>query len=189
MERVSIDDVKPDTFDDDVDRRGLSAPLGATGVAINRYRIPPGEGFPGGLHAHMDQEEVFVVIDGVATFETMDGEVTVGEREAIRFAPGEFQSGRNESDGDLVALALGAPRDSEDVRIPVECPDCGHGDMRPEAGEDGPTLVCPACGTERVPRACPECGRDGMRVALGEGIRTVVVCPDCGAEVETPFDG
>jgi len=55
----------------------------------------------------------------------MDGEVTVSEGEVIRFAPGEFQSGKNDSDGEVVAFAMGAPRDSEDVRVPQDCPECG----------------------------------------------------------------
>ncbi len=199
MERVSTDDAERDAR---VDRHGLSNPLGTIDVAVNRYRLAPGEGFPGGLHAHVDQEEVFYVVEGEATFETLAwwsdadrssgepaserGEVTVGEGEAIRFAPGEFQSGRNDSDGDLVALAIGAPRDSEDVRIPLACPECGRGDVRLETGGDEPKLVCPDCGDARVPGACPECGHEDLRVALGEGGRTVVVCQDCGAEFEDP---
>jgi len=125
MRKVTIDDLEPDVLGEGSDRRGLSDPLGTTDVAINHYRLGPGEGFPAGLHAHMDQEEVFLVLDGEASFETMDGEVTVGSGEAIRFSPGEFQSGRNASGSELTAVAIGAPRETEDVRIPVDCPDCG----------------------------------------------------------------
>ena len=148
MEKVSIDDVEPDAFGSDVDRRGLSAPLGTTDLALNRYRLDPGERFSGGMHAHMDQEEVFVIVEGEATFETMDGEVTVGEAEVIRFAPGEFQSGKNDSDGEVVAFAMGAPRDSEDVRLPQNCPECGHDNVRAIPGDDGFDLQCPECGAE-----------------------------------------
>ncbi|MEZ3163278.1 cupin domain-containing protein [Halorubrum sp. RMP-47] len=148
MERISIDEVEPSALGSDVDRRGLSDPLGATDVALNRYRLDPGERFSGGLHAHMDQEEIFVVVDGEATFETLDGDVRVGAGEAIRFAPGEFQSGKNDGDEAVVAFALGAPRDSEDVRIPQECPECGHEDMRAVPSDDGFDLECPECGAE-----------------------------------------
>ena len=148
MEKVSIDDVTPRAFGSDVDRRRLSDPLGTSEFAINRYRLAPGERLSGGLHAHMDQEEVFVVVDGEATFETMDGEVTVGSGEAIRFAPGEYQSGKNDTEEELVAFAMGAPRDSEDVRIPEECPECGHGNMRAIPADDGFDLQCPECGAE-----------------------------------------
>ncbi|RLM62994.1 cupin domain-containing protein [Halorubrum sp. Atlit-26R] len=148
MEHISIDEVEPSAFGGDVDRRGLTEPLGASDVAINRYRLAPGERFSQGLHAHMDQEEIFVIVEGDATFETMDGDVTVGAGEAIRFAPGEFQSGKNDGDEAIVAFALGAPRDSEDVRIPQECPECGHDNMRAIPGDDGFTLRCPECSAE-----------------------------------------
>ena len=148
MEKVSIGDVEPNAFGSDIDRRGLSDPLGTADLALNRYRLDPGERFSGGMHAHMDQEEVFVIVEGEATFETMDGEITVGEAEAIRFAPGEFQSGKNDSDGEVVAFAMGAPRDSEDVRIPQNCPECGHDNVRAIPSDDGFDLQCPECGAE-----------------------------------------
>lgn len=203
MELVSIEEREASTAAD-IDRCGLSDPLDTTDVAINQYRLAPGDGFPGGLHAHMDQEEVFVVIEGKATFETYapsvkpeeTGEITVGSGEAIRFAPGEYHSGRNEADDDLVALAIGAPRNSEDVRIPVVCPDCDHENMRLETGtgEDRLTFACPDCKGERVPKPCPECGHDDLRVTLGEGtqiktktqIKPIVVCLGCGVEFEQP---
>ncbi|WP_132059524.1 cupin domain-containing protein [Halorussus amylolyticus] len=198
MEKHSPDDAEPDALGDESHRHRLSDALGTTDLALNRYRIAPGEGFPSGLHAHADQEEVFVVVEGEATFETLarrdDGavanegrEITVGPGEAIRFSPGEFQSGRNDADGDLVAFALGAPRESDDVRIPVTCPECGNGEMRLDAGGDGPTFVCPDCSAERVPGGCPDCGSE-MYVALGATSRPVVVCDSCGVELEAaPF--
>ena len=148
MEKAAIEDVEPDAFGSDIDRRGLAEPLGTSDVAINRYRLEPGERFSGGLHAHMDQEEVFIVTEGEAAFETMDGEVPVEAGEAIRFAPGEFQSGKNAGDDTLLAFALGAPRESQDVRIPRECPECGHENVRALPAEEGFDLVCPECETE-----------------------------------------
>lgn len=189
MESVLIDDVEPSDLGSEVARRGLSDPLDTTDVAINHYRIASGERFPGGLHAHMDQEEVFLVIEGEATYETMDGEIVVEEGEAIRFAPGEFQSGKNDSDSELVVFALGAPRDSEDTRIPVACPECNHEDMRLVVHEDGSAFVCPDCSAERIPQGCPECDCDEMRVVLNEETKPVISCPECGIERERPsFD-
>ena len=46
----------------DIDRRGLSDPLDTDDVAINRYRLEPDERFTSAIHTHMDQEEVFVVV-------------------------------------------------------------------------------------------------------------------------------
>ncbi|WP_265108958.1 cupin domain-containing protein [Halosolutus halophilus] len=161
MEHVSIDEIDPEPYENawQSDRRALSDPLNATNLAITRYALEPGERFSGSVHAHADQEEVFVVLEGTATFETRAGDVTVEKDEAIRFAPGEFQSGYNDGEADLVALAIGAPRETEDVRIDripvlddrdVACPDCGHDSMRiPDESDSG--LVCPACGAELDP--------------------------------------
>ncbi|MFD1562525.1 cupin domain-containing protein [Haloarchaeobius amylolyticus] len=148
MEKASIDDVEPNAFGRDIDCRGLSEPLGTTDFSINYFCLEPGEGFSNTMHTHMDQEEVFVVVEGEATFTTMDDEVVVGEGEAIRFAPGEYQTGTNETDDPVVAYAMGAPRDSEDVRVPRDCPECANGNMRAVPGDDGFTLVCPECGAE-----------------------------------------
>ncbi|WP_049921839.1 cupin domain-containing protein [Halopiger djelfimassiliensis] len=155
MERISIDDVDPEPYDDELhsDRRDLGDALGAAHVAVVRYALGPGERLSGAVHAHADQEELFVVLEGTATFETGDGEITVDEDEAIRFAPGEFQSGWNDANGRLVVLALGAPRGSDDVRV---------------------TRI-PVLDDRTV--ACPECDHDHMRIADGSGL----VCPDCGA--------
>lgn len=148
MEKVSIENVEPAAMGSDVDRRGLSEPLGTEDLAINQYRLDPGERFSQGLHTHMDQEEVFVVVEGEATFETRDGEVEVAAGEAVRFAPGDYQSGKNDGDEQLLALALGAPRGSRDVRVPETCPECGNDNMQAVPGDDGFTLVCPECDAE-----------------------------------------
>lgn len=188
MDRVSLDEVSADDVGGGGSRRSLSAALSASDVAINHYRFPPGTGFPGGLHAHADQEEVFVVLAGAATFETLAGEVGVRAGEVIRFPPGEFQSGRNDADADadLVALAVGAPRESEDVRLPFPCPDCGDGDLRLVTGGDGVTFECPGCGAGHVPGPCPDCGGTDLAATLDEVEDPVVRCRDCGAAFERP---
>ena len=158
MEKISIDDIDPGTFDTEIhgDRRSLSDPLDTSDIAITYYVLEPGERFSGSVHTHMDQEEVFLIIRGTATFELREGEIRVSKNEAIRFAPGEFQSGKNDSNSEVIAFALGAPRDSEDVRVSripvldnrvVACPECSHADMQ-IASKGG--LVCPECGAELV---------------------------------------
>jgi len=186
MDKVTVSDVEPTALSEESHRRELSAPLGTANVAINRYRLAPGEGFPGGLHTHLDQEEVFVVVDGEATFETMNGTVTIGQREAIRFAPGEFQSGRNDSDGELVAFAIGAPRGTRETCIPADCPDCEHRTLGLDTTGDRLTMVCPACDSEHVPEDCPECGHDVLYTTVGEENDPIVVCEGCRAEFENP---
>jgi len=47
--------------------------------------------------------------------------VTVSPGETVRFEPGEHQSGKNDADTDAVVLALGAPRDTNELLIPIVC--------------------------------------------------------------------
>ncbi|MFC6785645.1 cupin domain-containing protein [Halobaculum halobium] len=162
--------------------------LGTEHVAVNRYRIPPGGRLPSGLHAHTDQEEVFVVVAGAARFETLDGDVHVDTGEATRFAPGEYQRGENAGDSDLVVLAIGAPRDSDDVRVPATCPECGSVGLRLDTDGDL-TFECPECGAAHVPTPCPDCESDGLGFATDDRNEPVVECDDCGARfADAPLD-
>ncbi len=132
-------------------KRPLGRALGLEHAALNYYELAPGESFAFGYHRHADQEEVFVVQRGTATFETEDGPVEVGGGEAVRFAPGEWQRGVNEGDERVVALALGAPADSGETEILRDCGDCGERTAQSvEPVDDGAALVtvCEDCGAE-----------------------------------------
>lgn len=179
MQRVAIDDVGPHPRLD-ADRRDLTDPLDTDGLALNRFTLAPGE-WCSGLHCHEDQEEVYVVFDGSLTVETLDGESTLGADEAVRFAPGEYHAGRNDGDERVRLLALGAPRDTEAIRIPLACPDCGQIGLRPGMGDDGPVLGCPDCLGE-TSAVCGDCGSAEMRATVPQGRdRPAGVCQDCGA--------
>lgn len=185
MERLPIELADPTSLGA-CTRHELGEALGTTAVAINFYRIEPGGGLPAGLHAHFDQEEVFIVLAGTAVFETFDGAVTLGAGEAIRFAPGEFQSGRNPGETAVELLALGAPKDTEDIRIPCSCPECTAPSLRLSFG-DQLTFVCPECAASRVPADCPSCDSPALQIhAAGDGTDTETVCQDCGATYEEP---
>jgi uncharacterized cupin superfamily protein len=152
MERTRIDDI--DSWMSPADsKRSLSKALGADHLALNHYELAPGDAFGFGYHRHADQEELFYIMAGEATFETEDGDVVVGAGEAIRFAPGEWQLGRNDGEERVVALAIGAPADSGETEILRDCPDCGQRQpIRIEATDDRDALVgiCEVCGAETV---------------------------------------
>ncbi|SFS52300.1 cupin domain-containing protein [Halostagnicola kamekurae] len=129
MEKVEIDEVdnEPNPMAAQSVRRPVSDALGTTDFAMNYFELEPGESFSGGYHTHHDQEEVFYVLEGTATFETENGPLTVDAGELVRFAPGEFQQGTNEGDDPLVGWALGAPDSShnwEDIESVVYCRAC-----------------------------------------------------------------
>jgi len=190
MEKTSIDDIDSDEFGDS-ERRRVAERVGADEMAINHYRVAPGEGLPAGLHAHMDQEEVFIVLAGTARFETLDGEISVEDGEIIRFAPGEYQSGFNGGTEQLEILALGAPKDSEDVRLPIECLNCSHDNLRFDFSDGEMTFVCPDCDSEFTPEPCPDCGSENLQVTLIDDVessdpQTGVQCENCDAVFDSP---
>jgi uncharacterized cupin superfamily protein len=155
---VALDSLAPDTGRAGIVRR-LDDVLGTTGLALAHYRLAPGERFSRSLHTHRDQSELFVVLDGTATFEwrpTADATsetVTVGAEGAVRFAAGEFQSGYNDGSVPAVALAVGVPRETDALEIArvaeageVVCPDCDHGAAEPVLVEGRERLRCVECG-------------------------------------------
>ncbi len=148
MERIAIDAVADWAGPADV-KRDLGRALGTEHVNLKYYELAPGETFGFGYHRHPDQEEVFHVLSGTATFETEDGDVAVAAGEVVRFAPGEWQLGRNAGDERVRAIALGAPADASEAEMLRECADCGgRTEHRVERADDGEGLVtvCTACG-------------------------------------------
>ncbi|MFB6140441.1 MAG: cupin domain-containing protein [Halosimplex sp.] len=150
MERVSRAEVER-RMGPAADKRALSNALGTEELALNYYELDPGDSFGFGYHRHPGQEEVFYVIEGVATFETEDGDVAVSAGEAVRFAPGEWQLGRNAGEERVVALAMGAPKDARQTEMLRECPDCGgRTENTVEMADDRSALLtrCTDCGAE-----------------------------------------
>lgn len=163
MRKVTIDDVDNEVNPLGVHsvRRPVSNALGTDHFAMNYFELQPGESFSGGLHTHHDQEEVFYVQAGEATFDVAAepstaavDEVTVEAGEVVRFAPGEFQQGYNEADNDepVVGFAFGAPASMHDwdaIESVVHCRECGeetgHGLALTDAG--GFELTCLECDT------------------------------------------
>lgn len=160
MEKVEIDEAPnlPNPLGVHDVRRPLSDVLGTEDIAIVYYELGPGEQFSGGLHTHHDQEEVFFVQEGTATFDVgTDGNtVDVKAGEIVRFPPGQFQCGRNETDEQVRGLALGAPgsrHNWEDIESLAPCAECGevtsHGVEGPTE-DDNLTVYCNDCGTELI---------------------------------------
>lgn len=176
MERVDLDAVETATTNG-VQGRRLGDVLGTEHVAVNHYAVEAG-GRTAGIHA--DQAEVFVVLNGEAIFETLDGRVPVASGGAVRFEAGEFQSCTAPTAASLEVLALGAPMDTDDVRIPVRCSHCGHDEHRLAFPDGDDRLVCPDCGAATSP-ACPDCGGDSLRVVLDDAERPVDRYLECGA--------
>ena len=140
MRKVAIDDVEvePSPLGVHSVRKPVSEALGTDHFAMNYFELEPGESFSGGLHAHHDQEEVFYVQSGEATFDVADRpdssateSVTVKAGEVIRFPPGQFQEGYNDPDNDdaVVGFAFGAPssrHEWDEIESVLGCAECGE---------------------------------------------------------------
>src|SRR5699024_7765192 len=98
---------------------------------------------------------VFYIQDGTATFE-VGSEREEHEVEAgglIRFPPGEFQMGKNDSEDQVVGFALGAPKarhDFEAMESLVHCRECGEETAHElELTDEGAfRMTCTECGNE-----------------------------------------
>ena len=162
MQKTAIDDVDVVTNPMEVHdvRKPVSRAIGTEHVAMNYFELAPGDAFSGGLHAHGDQEEVFYVLSGTATFEVGRDRkrVDVAAGELIRFAPGEFQSGfvREDAEEEVVAWAIGAPGARHDwgqIESLIECRACGEERAHAtELTDDGLfRFTCTECGTSFSP--------------------------------------
>lgn len=162
MERVAVEELDELATNPASSRRlPVGDALGTTDVSLNYYELEPGDSLSGGLHAHHDQEELFCVLAGELTFDVgPDREsVTMAAGEAIRFAPGEYQEGYNKTrEGEptpdigeqAVALALGAPKGTEDIDSYIYCREC-----------DAETVHTFDVIDERVAvHTCRECGNE-----------------------------
>jgi mannose-6-phosphate isomerase-like protein (cupin superfamily) len=131
MEHIEIDDIDHVEHPAHVNsvRKPVSSVLGTTAFALMYNELAPGEAFSGALHTHHDQEEIFYILEGTATFEVGRDrdQIEVREQEIIRFAPGEFQRGFNESSSRVIALIFSAPgaeHDWTEEELRIECREC-----------------------------------------------------------------
>lgn len=151
MKQIAIDDVDhPPTISPADVLRPLGWALETDDVAVNYFELAPGDSFGFDYHRHLDQEELFYVMAGTATFRTEDGDVEVGAGEVIRFAPGEFQLGRNAGPDRVRALAIGAPGETTEIEYLRPCPDCGEETIQTlEIDREAMVIEirCVACGS------------------------------------------
>jgi uncharacterized cupin superfamily protein len=89
------------------EKQFLSRALGCKGVGLSYLRCRPGEGATY-VHRHRVQEEVFVVLKGTGTI-ILDGKrISMPEGTIIRVSPTVYRAIGNDSDQDMIVMALGA---------------------------------------------------------------------------------
>jgi len=86
--------------------------LGLTSFGMNVVELPPGESIPEHDEVASDQEEVFIVLSGDATF-VIDGEDHPARAGTFaRLDPEPTRTVVNKSDGEVTLLIVSAPRTS-----------------------------------------------------------------------------
>ena len=206
MQRTRIEDVDSWMGPASV-KRSLTRALGAEDVAINYYELDPGESFAFGYHRHADQEEVFYVLEGEATFETGEprsGSESASSAERSRSRDGDAvsrddeTSQRDVSNHSADRSSGRSPREdgetaSEDDEVTVgagEAVRFGPGEWQQGWNRGESRVKALALGAPResgettILRECSECGeRTGQEVGRAEDADALVTaCVDCGAE-------
>ncbi|MFC7137718.1 cupin domain-containing protein [Halobaculum litoreum] len=137
--------------------------------AMTVFELEPGESFSGAPHKHLNQEELFYITEGTATWHTKadagaEPEVfEVGAGEVVHFAADDvFQTGVNESDGVVKGFAMGVPgsrHEWEKALGLVDCPECGDETVHTFRVVEGAADVRMPDPEEMV-IACRECGNE-----------------------------
>ena len=85
--------------------RKIRQPLGVTAFGVNAQVFPPG--FEGPAHYHDEQDELYFVHRGTATFVFDDAEHEVGEGGLVHVESTTHRRVCNRTDGDLVMFIVG----------------------------------------------------------------------------------
>ena len=110
-------EIKPEMIDLKIPlvEKGMTRDLLAQGDH-STFRIHcygPNEGEVHGLHAHTDEEHIFVILNGVANFSSIDGDLPqLGKYQALWLPKGCFYEFVNPGPEPMVALRFGSARRS-----------------------------------------------------------------------------
>jgi mannose-6-phosphate isomerase-like protein (cupin superfamily) len=150
MKKTSVDSAEIEPSPASVKRR-LSDPLETAKLVVCHYELDEGESTAFGLHAHSNQEEVFIVQSGELTIEMEDGRTTAAEGEVIATTSGEYHQAVNAGSERVRVLVVAAPPEPDEVDLRRECETCASTTrQRVESDEGGEVklTVCTECGTE-----------------------------------------
>jgi len=108
--------VDPAELDPEPDRpsemKYVSEAAGMDNLGLRTYRVEPGEEIPlSGLHYHDEQEEVFYVIEGTLSVETLEDLYSVEAGQFFVAEPGSAHRAHNADDAteDVRVVGMGAP--------------------------------------------------------------------------------
>jgi mannose-6-phosphate isomerase-like protein (cupin superfamily) len=94
------------------------------------------------MHAHLEEDHIFVVMEGEAQFSTLDGPLpVVGRHRAIVLPKGCFYRFSNPGSGPLVLLRFGAAKAISEARARIDPDGRPIGGRSTEDGAARPTVI------------------------------------------------
>jgi quercetin dioxygenase-like cupin family protein len=157
MKHLPIDDVPHSPHPRGVTdvRRLIGDELDTEDIDLTYYEVAPKDKFAGAYHRHLEREEIYIILSGIAKFQTEEGIYTVEEGETIYFEPGEWQLGYNEADEPVTSLLVGIPKPLAPVEAYLSCPECEEKTrfhVNPTTQKSGEKMdeqrICTRCETE-----------------------------------------
>ena len=111
-----VEDLAPKHGLEGIQSRFARTALGLRNSGLSHYRMAPGFRLPFG-HRHGEQEEVYVVLSGSASFKLDDELVELEALDALR-VPGSVTRGMQAGPDGAEILAFGAPNtDNKDAEL------------------------------------------------------------------------
>ena len=114
--RDDVEDLAPKHGLEGLESHFARNPLGLEKSGVSYYKLEPNFRLPFG-HTHSEQEEVYVVLSGSATFKVDDEIVELKRLDALR-VPGPVARGMESGPEGAELLAFGAPNtDNKDAEM------------------------------------------------------------------------
>lgn len=90
-----------------VENTDLARQLEARSLGARLWRLRPGQAST--LHRHFDQEELYVLLEGVGRIRVGDEALTLAPRDSLLVDPDTTRQLFNDTDADTLWLVVGAP--------------------------------------------------------------------------------
>lgn len=90
-----------------VQNTDLGKQLGAQNLGARLWRLVPGQAST--RHRHFEQEELYVLLEGVGRIRVDDDLLTLGRLDAVLVEPDSARQAFNDTDADQLWLVAGAP--------------------------------------------------------------------------------
>jgi len=121
-----------------VENTDLAKQLGASTLGARLWRLHPGQAST--KHLHFETHELYVVVEGTGRMRVDDEVLTLEPLSAVLVEPEHVRQLFNDTDGDVLWLITGAPR--EEVTSTLEMTEEQLAGMYP----DGPKALPPELG-------------------------------------------